>query len=133
MSFFKKHFIHDRRFYKFLCVGLLNTVFGYSIYLLLLFLGLHYAVAMFFATVLGVLFNFKTIGRLVFKSSKNALIFRFVVIYTVIYLLNTGIVKTTMFFGCNASLSGAVALVIAAPIAFFLNKIFVFRSSYEAY
>ncbi|MBQ8045896.1 MAG: GtrA family protein, partial [Bacteroidales bacterium] len=65
-------------FIRFVLVAILNTLFGYGVYSLLVFLGLHYSVATLGSTVLGVLFNFKTYGVLVFKNTSNKLIFRFV-------------------------------------------------------
>ena len=59
------------KFIKFLFVGGVNTVFGYSIFALFLFLGMHYAVATLFATILGILFNFKTTGVIVFNNKDN--------------------------------------------------------------
>ena len=43
---------------KFLVVGAVNTVFGYSCYAGLLFIGLHYSLAALFGTLLGVVFNY---------------------------------------------------------------------------
>ena len=61
----------SRRFLHFLLIGALNTAVGYGLFVLFLWLGLHYALAAAFATVLGVLFNFKSTGGLVFKSKDN--------------------------------------------------------------
>ena len=71
----------DILFIKFLAVGVLNTLFGYGIFALLLFIGLHYAVASILATICGVLFNFKTTGTLVFNNNDNRLIFKFISVY----------------------------------------------------
>ena len=76
------------QFVKFLFVGMMNTLFGYGLFALFLYMGFHYTLSLLFATVLGVLFNFKTIGTLVFSSHDNRLIFRFIATYTVIYFIN---------------------------------------------
>ena len=68
----------DWLFVKFVLVGILNTAFGYLVFALLLFLGLHYTLAVILSTIAGVLFNFKTTGTLVFKNHNNKLIFKFV-------------------------------------------------------
>ena len=65
-------------FTKFIFVGVLNTIVGYSFYALFIYLGFDYKVSVFLATVLGVLFNFQTIGRLVFNRYNNRLLFKFV-------------------------------------------------------
>lgn len=131
ISFFMDHFLKDKRFYKFLFIGVINTIFGYSIYALFIFLHLHYTVAVLFATIIGILFNFKTIGKFVFQSSDSKLIFRFIGTYMVVYLINTVIIKTMLLFMSNLYFCGIFALTISAPVAFFLNKSFVFKGKYE--
>jgi len=119
---FKKY----QQFCLFLLVGGLNTLFGYSIFSVFIFFGFRYPLAVFFATVLGVLFNFKTMGRIVFKSRDNSLIFRFFAIYGVQYCINIGLIKSFLFFSPNVYLAGAMATAICAVMSYFLNKYFVF-------
>ena len=57
---------------NFIIVGIFNTLFGYAAYALFIFFGFNYIVAVLLATILGILFNFKTIGKFVFKSSGNS-------------------------------------------------------------
>ena len=78
----------DWKFIKFLFVGGLNTAFGYGVFALFIFLKFHFAVASFLSTVLGILFNFKTTGTIVFKNNDNHLIFRFFGAYAIVYGLN---------------------------------------------
>ena len=75
-------------FVRFLAVGLLNAAFGYSCFAVLLFAGMHYAAALLLATVAGVLFNFNTVGALVFYSRDNRRIVRFVATYVLVYVVN---------------------------------------------
>jgi len=80
------------------------------------------------STVLGVLFNFKTIGKLVFDSSDNSLIFRFILVYVVIYVLNTSglwVFKSNGFE--NMYINGFILLAPLAIVSFILNKKFVFK------
>jgi len=53
---------------RFIGVGLINTVVGYGIYGILILLNVPYLVALLMATIMGVIFNYFSIGRLVFKS-----------------------------------------------------------------
>lgn len=114
------------RFIRFLAVGIVNTIFGYSVYALFLFLNMHYALASFFSTVLGILFNFKTIGTLVFKSHDNSLIGRFFLTYAIVYLLNLLFLRISSQFHIDLYLAGAVLTVPMAIISYILNKKFVF-------
>lgn len=72
---------------KFLFVGALNTLFGYGVFALFILFGLHYTLATLLATILGVLFNFKTTGVVVFNNNNNKLLARFICIYTFMYFI----------------------------------------------
>jgi len=124
--------LFDRRFILFLFVGVLNTAFGYGLFALFIWLGLHYSLAVLFSTILGVLFNFKTIGGIVFKDGNNRLIFRFIAVYVFLYVLNvTGLKLFDMAGLTNKYISGAILLMPMAVISFLLNKKFVFRKGVE--
>jgi putative flippase GtrA len=116
----------DKVFLRFLAVGVLNTAFGYGCYVLALSLGLGYASALAVATVIGVLFNFHSTGRLVFGSRDNRLIFRFVAIYGVVYTANVAGIKLSFLLGLDAYTGGALLVLPMAVLAFLLNKRFVF-------
>ena len=114
--------------YKFIFVGILNTIFGYSLFALFIYLGLYYPLAVLLSTILGVLFNFKTIGRLVFNSSDNGSIFRFILVYAIIYLLNIFFLWLLKKLGSeNMYINGFALLIPLAAVSFLLNKFFVFR------
>lgn len=116
------------KFIKFILVGILNTAFGYSLFALFIFLNMHYSLAVFLSTVLGVLFNFKTIGKLVFDSHDNSLIFRFIFVYVLLYLINISCLWFFKISGFeNMYINGFVLLIPLALISFILNKKFVFK------
>lgn len=115
------------KFIRFLFVGLLNTLFGYTFFSLLIFLKLDYRLALFIATVFGVLFNFKTIGVFVFKKKNNKCIIRFVIVYSLTYLLNIFCLQITNYLGISLLVSQAFLLLPLAIISYFLNKKFVFK------
>ena len=117
------------QFVKFLLVGGLNTLFGYGIFALFLALGVHYSLAALLSTVLGILFNFKTYGTLVFRSSDNRLIFKFLGVYGVTYLLTVAGIAVLKSFHLSAFAAGAILAVPVALIGFLLNRRFVFKSA----
>lgn len=123
MGFFN---LLNNRFVKFLIVGGINTVFGYGVFALLIFLKFHYAVAALLATILGILFNFKTTGTIVFKNSDNSLLFKFIGVYAVLYFINTGVLKIFHSYSVNMYLAGALLIFPSAALSFLLNKKFVF-------
>jgi putative flippase GtrA len=117
-----------QQFTKFVAVGIVNSVFGYGCYAVLIYSGLHYTFALLFATILGVLFNFKSISVLVFGSNNNRLIFRFVGCYAVVYLGNVSGIKVLSYMGFEPYIAGAILIVPAAILSFILNKRFVFNN-----
>ncbi len=112
---------------RFLVVGGLNTVFGYSLFAVFTFIGLTYPVAIGLATIGGVLFNFQSIGRLVFDGAPRSRFWRFVGVYCVIYLVNLGGVRLLLGLGANVYVANAVTLLPLSLLAFILNRRFVFN------
>jgi putative flippase GtrA len=117
----------QKQFVRFLFVGGLNTLFGYSLFAVFIFVGLHYTIAAFIGTVLGVLFNFKTTGKLVFDSHDNRLLWKFFGVYVLMYLLNIIGLYFLDILIKNIYISGAVLILPMALVGFVLNKRFVFR------
>lgn len=115
------------QFIKFLFVGGLNTLFGYGIFAFFLALHLHYSLAALLSTLLGILFNFKTYGTLVFRNSDNRLLFKFLGVYGTTYLLAVSSIALLKTFHMSAFAAGAIMAVPLALISFFLNRKFVFR------
>jgi putative flippase GtrA len=124
-----KGLINDRRFVTFLFIGFVNTVFGYSMYALFMFLGMHYSLAVLAGTILGVLFNFKTTGKFVFNVSNNKLLFRFIGIYAVTYVLNVAALRIFDYYRYNLYLAGLLLILPMAAISFALQRKFVFRGT----
>ncbi len=118
--------LFQQRFIKFLLVGGINTIFGYTIYGLGLFIGLQYALAVLIATVLGVLFNFKTIGKYVFANNDRKLFVKFIVVYGITYLLNILILWLCQKYNFNLYLVQAILAIPLAGFSYSLNRYFVF-------
>jgi putative flippase GtrA len=118
----------EHQFVRFLLVGTINSLFGYGCFALFLYMGFHYTLSLFFATVLGVLFNFKSIGSLVFRSHDNRLIFRFVGSYVVVYCINVIGIKSFFSIGVTPYISGAILILPMAILAYMFNKRFVFNN-----
>lgn len=119
------------KFVRFLFVGALNTLFSLTVYWILVYFGVHYSLAVFISNMLGVLFNYKTTGKLVFESDSNRLIFKFIAVYLFTYFLSVGGIKLLLFIGIDKY---SAAVIIAAPMAvisFFLMKVFVFNKKTE--
>jgi len=114
-------------FIRFLFVGGLNTLFGYGAFAFFLTLHVHYSLAELLSTLLGILFNFKTYGALVFRNSDNRLLFKFLGVYGTTYLLAVSSIAVLKSFHMSAFVAGAILAVPMALISFLLNRKFVFR------
>jgi putative flippase GtrA len=117
-----------RRFGLFLLVGGLNTLFGYAMFSLLLSLGAELAGATLGATVLGVLFNFKSIGRLVFRDGNGRLFPRFVAVYVVQAGINYLLLHVAARNGIAPLLAEALILPLLAVATFLAMRRFVFAA-----
>ena len=68
---------------------MLNTLFGYGIYAGLVFIKIPYLIALFMATIAGVIFNYFSFGRIVFRTRGGWFVFgKFVVAYAMVYVIN---------------------------------------------
>lgn len=114
------------RFIRFLVVGGINTAFGYCMFSAFLWVGLNYALALFFATVLGVFFNFQTTGRLVFGSKNYGLIWRFFCVYGVTYCVNLAGIFILGLAGVGHYAAGALMLAPIVVLSYLLNRRLVF-------
>lgn len=115
------------QFIRFLMVGMVNTIFSYGVYALLLFLGIEYKVANFGALFAGIIFSFKTQGRFVFNNADYKSFFRFTCCMMIIYLLNIFIIGKLISVGFDAYQAGAVALIPVTLVSYFAQKLIVFR------
>lgn len=117
------------QFVTFLFVGVLNTLVGYLLYVFFVWVGCNYIFAPLFSTILGVLFNFKTIGVIVFKSHNNRLLGKFFGVYGMVYVCNVLGLKCLDKVGVtNMYIAGAILVLPLALLGFCLNKKWVFKS-----
>lgn len=103
--------------------------FGYGAYAVLVMAGQTYERALLYATILGVIFNFQTIGGLVFRNRDKGLIFRFFGVYLVTYLVNRSLLDSLVELTGSPLLAQAMAILIVVPVSYVLNRLFVFGMS----
>ena len=123
--------LQDKQFHRFVAVGMLNTAVGYGLFAFFIYIGLHYTLAALFATILGVLFNFHTIGKLVFGRHDYRLMLRFFGVYGLTYLLNVAGLAVFDIVSIDMYLAGALLIVPLAIISFMLNRALVFGKKHE--
>ncbi|NBI51615.1 GtrA family protein [Photobacterium alginatilyticum] len=129
-SFWKniKYYMNSR-VVRFLFVGFLNTLFGYSLYAILVFSGIPYFYSLLVTTIVGVVFNFFSMGRMVFKGNGGHITFlKFIFVYLAVYLFNAyflDILITEINF--NPYISQAICLLPSIFFNWFMLKNWVFR------
>lgn len=124
-----KHHLRAERFLRFIVVGGVNTVFGYSIFALLILLHVHYAIAAFLSTVCGVLFNFLTTGHFVFGNRDASRLPRFFGVYAVSYVVGVLLLRLSEILQIDVLVAAAVLALPMAVFSFTLNRLFVFRTT----
>ena len=120
-------------FSKFILVGILNTVFGYLLFAILIYLGVFYLLSLTISHILAVIHSFLWNKYFTFKSKNEVKgeIIKFALVYTSIYLVNflllyiwTGILKVSPF------ISQFFILFVITTISFFGQRYWVFKKSY---
>ena len=112
----------DRRsIARFLATGLLNTAFGYTVYAILVYSGLSYLAALLAATVAGIVFNYFSLGRLVFRQQGGVkTFFKFVAAYAATYGVNAAALHTLT---TRLNLGPYLAQMLCIPLSVILGWI----------
>jgi putative flippase GtrA len=121
-----------RRFLRFLVVGFVNTVFGYSLFALIYFATGRHNIAIVIATTLGVLFNFFTTGRIVFGNRNAWAIVPFVLSYVLALGLNIWLLDILVRLGISALVAQALCLPAVVATSYLVNARIVFRNRDDA-
>ena len=127
-DFIKKIFSYQP--IRFLFVGGLNTIVGYGVYALLIYIGVNYLVANTISTVIGIVHSYLWNRFFTFKSKNKALkeITKFISVYAVSYLIG----MCTLFIfkdklNISAYIAGLINLVITTLISYFGHKYYSFK------
>lgn len=115
---------------KFLSAGILNTVFGYSVYALLLFIETPYLIALLAATIAGVVFNYFNFGRMVFHGVGGWFVFgKFVVVYALIYGANAILLGIlTRGLHINPYIGQVICIPLSVLLSWFLMNYWVYKN-----
>ena len=113
--------------FRFLVIGVCNTIFGYGVYVICIFVGLHYQAAVVVSTIVGVIFNFFTTGMIVFDNASLARIFGFVAVYGLTMIANIALLTLLVHMGVSDVFGQMLLLPFIVSLSFLLNKFLVFR------
>lgn len=115
-----------RAFPRFLLAGFLNTLFGYSVFYALLSATQNATLSLAVSTLLGVAFNFRSIGALVFGSSDPRRMKRFACVYAFLFVANALALAGLQRLSIPPALAQAALLLPVAALSFDLNRRYVF-------
>ena len=116
------------RLFRFFVIGAVNTLFSYLIYAGAILIGMHYTLAMLISTVLGIIFNFFTTGKVVFRSLEGRRFFLFMLVYAVTYVVNILLLRLLVdVIHINKLIAGALVTLPVALLSYYLNARWTFR------
>lgn len=118
-----------RRLTAFLLVGGLNTLVGYALFAGFVLLGFGMTQSLISSTALGVLFNFQSIGRLVFRSGNPKLLPRFAFVYVLQFAINLTLLHALRYAGLAPLLAQLILLPGLALASYFAMRHFVFGAA----
>lgn len=124
-------YFEPARLIRFGLVGVFNTLFGYGLYLGLLFFGLEYWAAWLGALVASVLVGFVLAGRVVFPDAASKSFVIYLVCWVGVYLLNVGFLKLLIGFGIPEELAPIGVLPVNVLGSYVLQRTVVFRGKVD--
>lgn len=111
---------------RFYSVGIINTVFGYTLFFALIATGLNIYVAQLLGHCLGMAFNYMMFTKHVFVNSTPA-VGRYLAAYGVNYLLGLGLIFLFSHILKSPFAIGAAAALTASIVNFVVLKFLVFH------
>lgn len=122
------------QFIKFGIVGLSNTLISYVVYLVGVWLGIHYLLASVLGFVISVLNSFYWNNKYVFRQGDEERNLWLTLVKTFMAYAATGLVLANILLyiwvdvlGISEYLGPVINLVITVPLNFVINKLWAFR------
>lgn len=118
-----------RRIGRFLVAGGLNTVFGFAIYALFVYLQFPVWATVSLSMIAALIFNYLSYGGMVFKDLSWRNLPLFVMFYSALAALNTVLLHGLIGMGFGALLAQVILVPPLAVISFVGLSHFVFHKS----
>jgi putative flippase GtrA len=116
---------------RFICVGGLNTAFGYAVFFAVHWVSHSGAFAAIVSTVIGVGFNFLTTGKLVFGGAHSRQLARFCMVYSAQVGLNIALLALAEQAGLPTLIAQLIILPCLAVCTYLALRRFVFDRPLE--
>jgi len=123
-----KQLLGTKEFFRFVQIGVLNTIFGYGVFALVYLVTAQPNLSMITATIFGVFFNFFTTGRIVFGNRKASVLASFLLGYCVALGVNIVLLNVLLELGLNGLVAQALLLPITVVLSYLINSRIIFRS-----
>lgn len=121
-----------REFAFFNLIGVLNTLLGLAVYFLLIYIGVHYIVALIIDYIIGIAFSFimnKTYTFHIGESLSSAMICKMICVYGLIFGFNFIILIISVeFFHIDAYLGQIISCGFLSILTFLFQKYYVFNN-----
>jgi putative flippase GtrA len=116
-------------FIKFCLIGVTNVVISYTIYYILLTLGVNYLLANAIAYLIGILNGYIWSSKFVFNKNKSINnMMKFFIVYISALFINLGIMYICVdYYNMNKLIAPIIAIGIGTIYNYSLNKIWTFR------
>ena len=108
-------------------IGVINTIFGLSLYSGLIYIGVNLYVAQIIGQIAGVIFNYFTFSRHVFSSYQRS-IWRYMGAYALNYVLGLGVLYSLHRVIASPYVVGILTAGVLSVVNFFVLKRLVFRT-----
>lgn len=115
------------RFVRFVGIGVLNTLIGYALFAGFIMAGASTMIAVVASTALGALFNFGSIGVIVFSSSDITLLPRFLAVYVGQCAINSLLLAGLAIIGLGPLLAQLLLLPLLASGTYLAMRRWVFQ------
>ena len=120
---------HQNRPLRFFFAGILNSIFGFFVYALVIVFTAQIWLALLSGICTGIVFNFLTTGGFVFRDTSLQRVPRFAFCYFLIYVANYLLINALSNWINSAIISQALLTPFIAILSYFLMARFVFSSS----
>ena len=115
---------------KFNIIGIINVAVTYSLFSLLVFIGVHYIIALIVEYAVGITNSFIFNKRITFKNTQKTsfiMISKMLIAYMISFFLSMGLL--ILFIdtaGMNKYLARLITIAIVGGFSFLMQKFFVF-------
>lgn len=120
--------LKNSKIFRFILIGIVNTIFGYLIFIILYYFLFNKEIALTLGFIISILFNYQTISNYVFNDSEQKKLIIFILIYIFTYFLNLlHLYITVDIYNINVYLAQFMTLLYLPAVSFYLNKNYVYN------